>query len=272
MRAQRTFRDGFTLVELLVVVAIIAVLIAILLPALAKARDAANRVSCLSNLRQLSGMLIEYTQEYRGVFPLNKTNKKMFWAESCFRMWHPGIDTVTDANVGEYGDPKNTRSPFICPTDLKPWASSTGNPPVGWGPEYDGLPGFQNIPLASSYSANGFLMPYWDSKATPPGWSNVGISSENYSDGPQKITSVGNAANVFLIMDWSARFGNNNLIYPSSIYWINKTNNPAVLNTHGDGTHIGFADGHAEWVPGLLPKPGYVVSRELTTIARASDW
>ena len=46
-------RRAFTLVELLIVVSIIAVLIAILLPVIGKAREQGNRVSCLSNLRQI---------------------------------------------------------------------------------------------------------------------------------------------------------------------------------------------------------------------------
>lgn len=77
-------RRAFTLVELLVVIGIVAVLLALLLPTLRRAREAGNRATCLSNLRQIGQGIFVYVNENRQWMP-------------------PAINTVYN-----YGDPNST--------------------------------------------------------------------------------------------------------------------------------------------------------------------
>src|SRR5687768_5090195 len=63
-------RGGFTLVELLVAIALIALLIGLLLPVLGRARQQAVSVACLSNLRQLATAAQMYCDGNKGSFPI----------------------------------------------------------------------------------------------------------------------------------------------------------------------------------------------------------
>ncbi len=69
MKKVRNNQRGFTLIELLVVIAIIAILAGLILPSLASAKERAKRIKCMSNLRQITIALREFSLEHEGYYP-----------------------------------------------------------------------------------------------------------------------------------------------------------------------------------------------------------
>jgi len=123
---QRKIR-AFTLVELLVVIGIIALLISILLPALQKAREAANTTQCASNLRQIAIAIIGYANDNKGKLIPSKVNKSsdngttdriypngFFWSNELVR----GKYLQSVHGVDSAGTPLGGNSVFRCPSGI----------------------------------------------------------------------------------------------------------------------------------------------------------
>jgi prepilin-type N-terminal cleavage/methylation domain-containing protein/prepilin-type processing-associated H-X9-DG protein len=124
MTAKR--RSAFTLVELLVVIGIIALLISMLLPALNKARQSANDVACVSNLRQIGVAVQMYTQAHKGTFPIH-----VEWTGNHFANWdrliapYLGIEGLS-MTANHLAPPTQRSGVLICPRD------NTIEPPAGF--------------------------------------------------------------------------------------------------------------------------------------------
>ena len=129
---KRTERTGFTLIELLVVISIIGVLVALLLPAVQAAREAARRVQCSNNLKQI-GLALHGYHDNANTFPIgaivsrDRAGNPIFQGWSALARLQPFLEAHNSFNAINFNfgneTPENATvtgmasSVFLCPSD-----------------------------------------------------------------------------------------------------------------------------------------------------------
>jgi prepilin-type N-terminal cleavage/methylation domain-containing protein len=169
---RRRSLHGFTLVELLVVVAIVALLLAVLLPSLSKARESARRAICLANQHQLHLAATIYSNEWQGWLPYRGTSPHgphMAFFDG------PGYVDNRPLWVGYLGDytAEHSSPSFYCPSNAglihsqqRAWPTASLKHWL-WGYCYFG-----------GYNAGGWVVPGWN----PPSQRPAPLRAEDDGD------------------------------------------------------------------------------------------
>ncbi len=225
--------SGFTLIELLVVIAIIAILAAMLLPALAKAKQKAQGVMCLSNTKQMLVAWYTYAHDNNDRCVYNKGS-----AGTDLNNWV--------GNVMSWGtDPQNTNTTLV--TEAKLGAYTVRNLGIYKCPA-DTTPSAVG-PRTRSLSMNAFVVDKGDQGPINPSYQQY-----------LKLTSFRNPAGIFVVLDEHPDSINDgwfvfcNAADPSErTVW---SDLPASY--HNGACGFSFADGHSEikkWMVATTKRP-----------------